>query len=101
MSNNHQKSKKKILNSNDLINQKVNISFFPNPAHKTLFIECDLQMKKAVNLIFINKQGVPVLSIPIKGRKTETNIGALPTGVYNLKIEGDGFNPIAHKLVKI
>ncbi|KAA6303005.1 MAG: hypothetical protein EZS26_000900 [Candidatus Ordinivivax streblomastigis] len=61
-----------------------NITVYPNPAEKTLFVQSDIPVR---NLQIFNLQGVCMANVGEV--KKEVDVSALPDGLYQVKIETD------------
>jgi hypothetical protein len=73
------------------------VLIYPNPANSVLFIDFNTTSEISVSLNDVN--GREVLRQTLSGLRNQLDISALRSGVYFMKLEGDGFVKI-EKIIK-
>jgi hypothetical protein len=73
------------------------VLIYPNPANSVLFIDFNAASEITVSLNDVN--GREVLRQTLSGLRNQLDISALRSGVYFMKLEGDGFAKI-EKIIK-
>ena len=91
-------STKKITSQNNS-NIITDITLYPNPANQTFTISFSEAQESVKQVRIINMQGKVVLSQENPSNNT-VNIANLPTGMYVVRVLGQGGKEYAVKLVK-
>lgn len=73
------------------------VLIYPNPANSVIFIDFNAASEISVSMNDVN--GREVLWQTLSGLRNQLDISALRSGVYFMKLEGDGFVKI-EKIIK-
>ena len=74
-------------NCPDLIYYSKNINIYPNPASDILNIDIPQQIKQGTQLFIYSENGTLIDKDTITSESVKINVGDLPAGLYNIKIE--------------
>lgn len=86
---------------NQIAEEKATISFYPNPAENSTFIEVNTSENEVATVTISNILGAEVMNVyvPTDGQSTEIDLFGLDKGYYFCKVQANGIILDTQKLV--